>query len=113
MLTLKMLRDDPQFVIKKLAIKNFDAAALVEEILALDAERRNCQTESDALLSVQKQKAAEIGALMKQGRREEAEAAKAEVASIKAKSTSIFVCGVMHQPVSTNCPPRFLRSLRT
>ena len=73
MLTLKMLRDDPQFVIKKLAIKNFDAAAIVDEVLALDAERRNCQTESDALLSVQKQKAAEIGALMKQGKRDEAE----------------------------------------
>ena len=93
MLTLKMLRDDPQFVIKKLAIKNFDAAALVEEILALDAERRNCQTESDALLSVQKQKAAEIGALMKQGRREEAEAAKAEVAAVKAKSTELLARG--------------------
>ena len=93
MLTLKMLRDDPQFVIKKLAIKNFDAAALVEEILALDAERRNCQTESDALLSVQKQKAAEIGALMKQGRREEAEAAKAAVAEIKARSSELLARG--------------------
>ena len=93
MLTLKMLRDDPQFVIKKLAIKNFDAAAIVEEVLALDAERRNCQTESDALLADQKQKAAEIGALMKQGRREEAEAAKAAVAEIKAKSSELLARG--------------------
>ena len=93
MLTLKMLRDDPQFVIRKLAIKNFDAAAIVEEVLALDAERRNCQTESDALLSVQKQKAAEIGALMKQGRREEAEAAKAEVAAVKARSAALLTRG--------------------
>ena len=90
MLTLKMLRDDPQFVIKKLAIKNFDAAAIVDEVLALDAERRNCQTESDALLSVQKQKAAEIGALMKQGKRDEAEAAKAEVAELKARSAELL-----------------------
>ena len=93
MLTLKMLRDDPQFVIKKLAIKNFDAAAIVDEVLALDAERRNCQTESDALLSLQKQKAAEIGALMKQGRREEAEAAKAAVAELKAKSSALLARG--------------------
>ena len=93
MLTLKMLRDDPQYVIKKLAIKNFDAAAIVDEVLALDAERRNCQTESDALLSVQKQKAAEIGALMKQGKREEAEAAKAEVAGIKARSSELLARG--------------------
>ena len=90
MLTLKMLRDDPQYVIRKLAIKNFDAAAIVEEVLALDAERRRCQTESDALLSVQKQKAAEIGALMKQGKRDEAEAAKAEVAAIKARSSALL-----------------------
>ena len=93
MLTLKMLRDDPQFVIKKLAIKNFDAAAIVDEVLALDAERRNCQTESDALLSVQKQKAADIGALMKQGKRDEAEAAKAEVAELKAKSSALLARG--------------------
>ncbi len=88
-----MLRDDPEFVIKKLAIKNFDAAAIVEEVLALDAERRNCQTESDALLSVQKQKAAEIGALMKQGKRDEAEAAKAAVAELKAKSSALLARG--------------------
>ena len=93
MLTLKMLRDDPQFVVRKLAVKNFDAEAIVEEVLALDAERRNCQTESDALLGLQKQKAAEIGALMKQGLRAEAEAAKAAVAELKAKSSALLACG--------------------
>ena len=67
MLTLKMLRDDPEFVIGKLAVKNFDARAIVEKVLKLDTERRSLQTESDALLAQQKQKAGLIGGLMKEG----------------------------------------------
>ncbi|MDY6418062.1 MAG: serine--tRNA ligase, partial [Bacteroidales bacterium] len=76
MLTLKMLRDDPKAVIEKLKIKNFDAQPIVDKVLELDARRRSLQTESDALLAQQKQKAAEIGNLMKQGLRDAAEAAK-------------------------------------
>ena len=78
MLTLKLLRDDPEFVIKKLAVKNFDAKEIVAKILELDTNRRSLQTESDALLAQQKQKAAVIGGLMKEGRKEEAELAKQE-----------------------------------
>ena len=63
MLTLKMLRDDPKAVIEKLAIKNFDAAPIVDRVLELDALRRKLQTESDALLAEQNRKAAEIGDL--------------------------------------------------
>ena len=83
MLTLKLLRDDPEYVIRKLAVKNFDARAIVEKVIALDDNRKALQTESDALLSQQKKAAAEIGALMKQGKKAEAEAAKAEVAALK------------------------------
>ena len=63
MLTLKLLRDDPEFVIKKLAVKNFDAKEIVAKILELDTNRRNLQTESDALLAQQKQKAAALAFL--------------------------------------------------
>ena len=90
MLTLKMLRDDPQAVIDKLQIKNFDAKPIVDRVLELDARRRALQTESDALLARQKQKAAEIGALMKQGLREQAEQAKAAVAEHKNKSNELL-----------------------
>ena len=62
MLTLKLLRDDPQYVVRKLAIKNFDASEIVGKILELDSRRRALQTESDALLSKQKQAAKAIGA---------------------------------------------------
>ena len=85
MLTLKTLRDNPEMVVAKLARKNFDASAIVAEILELDTLRRSLQTESDALKSSQNQIAARIGMLMRQGQKEEAEKAKAEVAGIKEK----------------------------
>ena len=90
MLTLKMLRDDPQMVISKLKIKNFDAQPIVEKVLELDKLRRDLQTQSDALLAEQKQKSAQIGSFMKQGLKAEAEAAKAEVAALKAKSSELL-----------------------
>jgi len=91
MLTIKLLRDDAQMVIEKLKIKNFDAKPIVDKVLELDVLRRKLQTESDELLAQQKLKAAEIGKLMKQGQKEEAEAAKAQVAELKAKSSDMLV----------------------
>jgi len=89
MLTLKTLRDDPQMVVEKLKIKNFDASPIVDKVLELDVRRRALQTESDSLLAEQKVLAAEIGALMKQGLRDKAEEVKAKVAEIKARSTEL------------------------
>ena len=90
MLTLKALREDPEHVIAKLAVKNFDAREIVEKVLALDANRRALQTESDKLVALQKQLAAKIGGLMKEGRRDEAEEVKKEVAELKAKSSALL-----------------------
>ena len=90
MLTLKMLREDPEMVITKLSKKHFDARPVGERVLDLDSRRRALQTESDALLSQQKAKAAEIGALMKQGLRDKAEEVKAEVAALKARSNELL-----------------------
>ncbi|MGP1621803.1 MAG: serine--tRNA ligase [Candidatus Cryptobacteroides sp.] len=89
MLTLKLLREDPQFVIDKLAIKNFDAKEIVEKIGTLDQERRAVQTENDALLAEQNQKSSLIGKLMKEGKKEEAEEAKKEVAALKSRSSEL------------------------
>ena len=89
MLTLKLLRDDPQFVIDRLAVKNFDASELVGKIIALDDNRKALQRESEALATEQKQFASRIGLLMKEGKRDEAEAAKAEVAALKAKAAGL------------------------
>ena len=89
MLTLKLLREDPEFVISKLAVKNFDAREIVEKINALDRNRRALQVELDSCLAEQKKAAARIGGLMKEGRKEEAEAVKAEVAALKTRSAEI------------------------
>ena len=93
MLTLKTLRDDPQWVVSRLKVKNFDAEAIVAKVLELDAERRSLQQQSDALLAEQKMYAAEIGALMKQGLKAEAEAAKAQVSELKARSADLLARG--------------------
>ena len=85
-----MLRDDPDYVVRKLAIKNFDAREIVDGILAIDDERKALQTESDALLSEQKKQAAVIGSMMKEGRKAEAEEAKKTVADLKARSTELL-----------------------
>ena len=89
MLTLKLLRENPEFVIEKLAKKNFDAKEIVAKINELDQNRRALQAELDSCLAEQKKKAAEIGALMKSGKKEEAEAVKTEVAALKARSAEI------------------------
>ena len=89
MLTLKLLRENPEFVVAKLAVKNFDAKEIVEKINVLDQNRRALQTELDACLAEQKKKAALIGGFMKEGKRDEAEAVKAEVAALKARSAEI------------------------
>ena len=90
MLTLKTLREDPEMVIRKLAKKHFDAREIVMDVIAMDDRRKAIQQESDALLGQQKKAAAAIGQLMKEGRREEAEAAKAEVAALKQRSAELL-----------------------
>ena len=89
MLTLKLLREKPEFVIERLQVKHFDAKEIVYEILDIDRQRRAAQAELDACLSSQKAKAAEIGGLMKQGLRDAAEAAKKAVAELKEKSKAL------------------------
>ena len=89
MLTLKLLRENPEVVIEKLAVKNFDAREIVEKINALDQNRRALQAELDSCLAEQKKKAAQIGAFMKEGKRAEADAVKAEVAALKVRSAEI------------------------
>ncbi|MCQ2144973.1 MAG: serine--tRNA ligase [Bacteroidales bacterium] len=89
MLTLKLLRENPEFVIKKLAVKNFDATEIVAKINELDEKRRALQAEVDNCNAEQKKAAALIGGYMKAGQKAEAEAAKAEVAQLKAKSAEL------------------------
>ena len=90
MLTLKLLRESPDYVIRRLAVKNFDAKDIVNKIIVLDDHRKALQTRSDAYLAEQKKAAAAIGQLMKEGKKLEAEAAKEEVAKIKIRSNELL-----------------------
>lgn len=89
MLTLKQIKDNRAEVILKLAKKGFKADDIIDEVLRLDEARRQSQTELDSLLAEQNQCAREIGALMKAGQKDEAEAKKAQVASMKARSKEV------------------------
>lgn len=86
MLNIKLLREQPEFVKERLAVKNFDAAGIIEKVNDLDIKRRNSQTELDTLLAEQNSLAKEIGALMKEGKKAEAEAAKAKVSELKERA---------------------------
>ncbi len=83
MLTLQQIKENPERIVERLAIKGFDGKEAISRVITLDNERRTAQLENDSLAAEQKKLAASIGALMKQGKREEAEAAKAEVATLK------------------------------
>jgi len=83
MLQLQVLRLDTQAVKEKLAIKNFGQLQLVDEIIALDDERKKLQLEFDNNQTKVNSTSKEIGALMAKGQKEEAETKKQEVAALK------------------------------
>ena len=89
MLTLKQLRDDREAAIRKLAKKGVDAAPVLDRIEMLDDRRKALQTELDNCLAEQNKAAKQIGALMGQGKRDEAEEMKRFVADLKEKSASL------------------------
>ena len=83
MLQIQLLRENPQEVIDRLKIKNFDATELVALIRQLDTEARNLKKGLDDNLMEQNKGAKEIGKLFKEGRRDEAEVLKARMAELK------------------------------
>ena len=90
MLTLKLITEETERVIAGLEKKHFTGARkAIEEVITVDKARRWAQTELDQSLSAAKKLAAEIGMLMKQGKRDEAEAVKLQVAALKEKSKDL------------------------
>ena len=86
MLTLKQIQEQTDIVIAGLEKKHFAGAKeAIEKAIAINDRRREAQKKSDEALAESKKIANEIGALMKQGKKDEAEAAKANVAKIKEK----------------------------
>ena len=89
MLTLQVINENPEHVIERLAVKHFDAREPIMRIVELDKQRRAAQKQRDDNASQLNKMAAQIGALMKQGKRDEAEQAKAAVAQLKATNKEI------------------------
>jgi len=84
MLQLYFIRDNKDYVIERLAIKNFDATELVEEIIRMDNDRRSTQKKLDDNLATSNQLSKEIGRLFKEGQREEAEEVRKASTDLKA-----------------------------
>ena len=89
MLTLQQIKENPQEIVKRLAVKGFDGTEAIREVIENDDRRRALQLENDNLASLLKKHAAEIGKLMKTGAKEEAEKLKATVSSIKEQQKTI------------------------
>ena len=90
MLTLKLISEETERVVKGLEKKHFKGAKeAIDKVLEFDKQRRNAQQKLDKNLSETKQMAAKIGGLMKQGLKDEAEKIKAEVAKIKEENKVI------------------------
>ena len=82
MIDIKFLRENPDVVKENIKKKFQDhKLALVDEVIALDAESRKAQTEASELRAARNKNSKEIGVLMKNGKRDEAEALKAKVAA--------------------------------
>ena len=86
MLDIKFLRENPDIVKQNIKNKFQDEKLpLVDEVIALDSESRKTQQEADNLRAQRKKISKEIGALMAQGRKDEAEAKKEEVSKNAAR----------------------------
>lgn len=89
MLTLQLINQDPEEVIRRLAVKQFDGRGPIMRIVELDKQRRALQKQRDDNAAVLNKMAAQIGALMKQGNRDEAEKVKTQVAELKTANKEI------------------------
>lgn len=89
MLTLKTIGDNPEEVIKKLAKKHFDGKDVIEKVINIDKLRKQTQTSLDAALAEANALSKQIGTLMKEGKKDEAETAKSRVAELKAENKTL------------------------
>lgn len=83
MLTIQQIKENPEEIVRRLAVKGFDGSEIIPRVLELDARRREIQLQNDTKAAELNRLAASIGALMKKGDRAAAEEAKKEVAEGK------------------------------
>ena len=83
MLNLKFIQDNPELVIEKLKKKNFDASGIVSQITELYQQRNKLQVLADEAKAEMNKISKEIGILFREGKKEEADAAKARTSELK------------------------------
>ncbi len=83
MLTINLIREKKEFIIERLKIKNFEAEDILDKIISLDSSRREIQLKSDMMQAEMNRISKEIGAMMKEGRKPEADAAREKTYSFK------------------------------
>jgi seryl-tRNA synthetase len=89
MLTINLIREQKEFIIKRLKIKNFEAKSIVKKILLLDSSLRKIQSKTELLQGEMNRVSKEIGILLKDGKLKEAEKAKKKTSSLKVKIKSL------------------------
>lgn len=89
MLQVSVLRQNAEWAKERLAVRNFKQPELVDEIIALDDERKKIQVEFDNTQAKVNSASKDIGKLMAQGKKDEAESLKAEVATHKTSISSL------------------------
>jgi seryl-tRNA synthetase len=83
MLTINLIREKKDFIIERLKIKNFEAEAIVDKILSLDLSHREIQSKADMMQGEMNRISKEIGTLIKEDRKTEADAAREKTYSLK------------------------------
>jgi len=83
MLQLQVIRQNPEWIKERLALKYFNEGSVVDEIVRLDEQRKNLQLEFDNIQAKINSSSKEIGQLMAKGEKEKAEALKKGVSSLK------------------------------
>ncbi len=89
MIEIQTIRQNPDFVKERLAVKNFSELNIVDEILKTDEERRLIQGKLDEIRNKENTLAKEIGTLFKEGKKDDAETKKVEVAALKEQSAAL------------------------
>ena len=89
MLTINLIREKKEFIIERLKVKNFEAEEIINRILLLDSSRREIQSKTDSMQGEMNRISKEIGALMKDGKRDEAAASKEKTYSLKEEIKSL------------------------
>jgi len=83
MLHIQTVRENPDFVVERLKVKNFDASQIIKDVLALDLQIRNLKKSLDDNLMTQNKLSKEIGILFKTGKTEEANQSKEKISQLK------------------------------